>query len=87
MNNSRKLGRFVINNRDIQEDTETVQAVMAQCVPVRTESLWECDGIEYIAISEHFDSVPHGQIVPEYAVNLSQPEENGPIEVTFTKKG
>jgi hypothetical protein len=39
---------------------------MSQCIIVRAEQLWECGGVEYVAISRHFDEVPTGAIVPEY---------------------
>ena len=39
---------------------------MSQCIIVRAEMMWECGGIEYVAISRHFDEVPTGNIVPFY---------------------
>lgn len=86
MRQFQNLGRFVITEKNLIENREAAQAVMAQCIPVRAEQLWAANGIEYVAISEHFDEVPLGQVVPEYQVNLSQSEEDGPIEVTFTKR-
>jgi hypothetical protein len=85
MKYSRRLGRFVINTTVIEEDSEAVYAVMGQCIPVRAEQMYEHDGIEYLAISDQFDPVPYGVVVPEYVANITR-TEGEPIEVTFTRK-
>jgi len=85
MKYSRRLGRFVINTIVIEKDAESVYAVMGQCIPVRAEQVYERDGIEYVAISDQFDPVPHGVVVPEYVANITR-TEGEPIEVTFTRK-
>lgn len=63
---NRRLGKFRISAEIINNEPGTVTFLMSQCIIVRAEMMWECSGIEYVAISRHFDEVPTGNIVPEY---------------------
>ena len=63
---NRRIGKFRLPAEIINNNPWTVTFLMSQCIIVRAEMMWECGGIEYVAISRHFDEVPTGNIVPEY---------------------
>lgn len=63
---NRRLGKFRISSEIINSTPWVAAFLMSQCIIVRAEQLWECGGVEYVAISRHFDEVPTGAIVPEY---------------------
>jgi hypothetical protein len=44
---------------------------MGKCIPVRAEMRWEYDAIDYIAMSDQFDPVPEGMMVPTYQVEIT----------------
>jgi hypothetical protein len=75
--NNRKLGRTRISCKMIDHEPERVAEVFAllKFVPVRAECLHYLNEIEYVAISERFENVPFGQIVPEYKLTISQDED------------
>lgn len=62
-----RLGRFQVACEFIGLSVEMAD-LWSRCVPVRAESLWHSDVIEYIAISAEFDPVPRGAKIPEYDV-------------------
>lgn len=63
---NKRLGRFRIKAEIINNEPWTVTFLMSQCIIVRAEMLWECGGVEYVALSRHFDKVPTGCVVPNY---------------------
>lgn len=63
---NRRLGKFRIASEIINDEPWTVTFLMSQCIIVRAEMMWECGGIDYVAISRHFEEVPVGNIVPGY---------------------
>ena len=75
--NNRKLGRIKINCEMIDHEPERVAEVFAllKFVPVRAEHYYHIDEIEYIAISERFEDVPFGCIIPEYKLTISQDKD------------
>lgn len=67
-----RLGRFSIGIEHINRDPETVLAIMAQCIVVRCEMLYERKVLEYVAISSKFDEVPTGMSAPEYSIHMHE---------------
>lgn len=63
---SRRLGKFQIPDLMLREFPETVQLALSGMIVIRAEQRWDFHGIEYIAMSEHFDEISEGYQVPDY---------------------
>lgn len=61
---NRHLGKFMIC--DIDNCMREAKVVLARVVVVRAEMIYAKDGIEYTAISDDFDAIDEGDIIPEY---------------------
>lgn len=66
----RKIGRFQIPNDIIHNDPKLAQRIMARCIVVRAEQLWERDAIEYVALSNSFEDVPANCVTPDYHIEI-----------------
>lgn len=64
MSQNRRLGKFIIT--DLDANMREAKIVLARVVVVRAEMLYHADGIEYTAISDDFDIVDVGEMVPSY---------------------
>lgn len=73
---NKRIGRFAMSRHLVERDPETARAVMGRCIVVRCEMIYEHDTLEYVALSPDFDEVPHGMIVPEYVVIISDGGKN-----------
>lgn len=62
----RRFGRFIICRKGIDDFSTNVKRIMGKCIIIRAQMLYECDAIEYYAISEHFDLLEPGTIPPTY---------------------
>ena len=72
-----RKGKFTIPRELVEKASWDVTRIMSQCIIVRCEMIYLCDGFEYEAISRHFDDVPLGQITPDYSWVVN---ENGSIK-------
>lgn len=68
MNQHRRLGRFRIT--DIDACMREAKIVLARVVVVRAELMYMDSAIEYVAISDDFDTVDIGELVPMYTASL-----------------
>ena len=77
--NNRRLGRIRISIEMIDNDLKDIIDIFAimKLVPVRAEFIYCSNEVEYIAISDRFEIVPEGHIIPEYAVDVTY--ENGRV--------
>ena len=66
---NRRLGRFSIAEKMVEDAPHHVKAVMARCIVVRCEMRWT-GTLEYVAISDHFDIVQKGERIPLYVVTF-----------------
>ena len=57
---------------DLEADRVAEVFSILKFVPVRAECLYHLCEIEYVAISERFEELPFGQIIPEYKLTISQ---------------
>lgn len=73
--NQRK-GRFSIKRKHVINHEWFVTRIMGLCSIVRAECLIMHDVVEYEAISNLFDEVKEGEIIPTYQINVHQ---NGKI--------
>ena len=86
--NSQQLGKFSISEDLVRNNPEIVaEAFKAmRLVPVRVETHFYGKEIEYIGISEQFDKVKKGMIVPPYLVHIfSNKSKNGPEEYSHVE--
>lgn len=63
---SSRKGHFSISRTLIKEEPEVVALAMSGMIVMRAECMLHTDAIEYWAMSEHFDEIELGEIVPEY---------------------
>lgn len=69
-----RVGRFTVTHPMI-DDRAAMLAILAGCIVVRAEMLWNENGIEYIALCDDFDPVPLGDITPTYRAILTENED------------
>lgn len=81
--NSKQLGQFSIGRQFVRDQPEIVAKAFhdMKLVVVRAETSF-MDDIEYFGISEMFDEVPTGTMIPEYNVDIimNQCDDDGPEE-------
>jgi hypothetical protein len=63
---SRRYGKFVIDQHLLEGDPAMMAAVMARCIVVRAESIYNRLSFEYIALGPDFEPCPMGMLVPDY---------------------
>ncbi|HNF23300.1 MAG TPA: hypothetical protein PLJ29_01750 [Leptospiraceae bacterium] len=78
-----RLGRFQIAITDDAMQPEGIMQLMAQCIVLRAEMLYESQSIHYTAHSEMFDVVSTGQIIPMYVIIIHNHPEG---RKTFSAK-
>jgi len=81
----RRLGIFEITGILISHNPTFVKQVMGQCVILRADQRAEYDCIVYIAISDWFDEVGEGCLIPEYTI-IANRDANGKIKWKFWPK-
>lgn len=76
---NRRLGKIRISREMIDHDLKDIVDIFAimKFVPVRAEFLYCYNEIEYIAISDRFEVVLEGDIIPEYTIDVTY--ENGRV--------
>ena len=76
---SKRIGKFQIMTHNIEDHPEMVQEIMSKVIVVRCEQRYDTDSIHYTAISDHFEDVELGKMIPEYQVI------HDGVKVTFHK--
>ena len=74
---NRKIGSFSIPAQLIEDTPDAVQGVMARCIVIRCEMMWERRAFDYTALSDDFATVAEGEMIPRYAVAI---QEGGNVE-------
>lgn len=79
----RRFGRFLIEDFYIKQKAfhPKLLEVFSNVVVVRAESRYDRCGIEYIGLSELFDVIPAGEIIPEYRMIIDEDQLNGSMRV------
>ena len=80
----RRRGRFKITFDMIDALPALVMTAMARCIIIRAESMYAYNRIEYTAISPEFDSIPMGEIAPEYSIEVTN-DEAGSYSIMFVR--
>ncbi len=72
--NHRDLGRVSISSEMILNHPEQVAEVFAllKFIPIHAEHKLYNNDIEYVALSERFEEVQTGCIIPYYQLNITQ---------------
>lgn len=68
MTKHKRIGRFLVTIEFLEKHIDDVQNIMCQCVVIQTNTNYLKDCIEYIAISNHFDEIEIGEMIPEYRI-------------------
>lgn len=83
--NDRRMGHFKVHEKTIARDRGVVQHLMSRCIILRAEFSYSSQCFEYYAVSDLFDEVPKGQLIPHYEI-VSRKKENGEIMTTAVKQ-
>jgi hypothetical protein len=80
--NCRQLARFNIDDRIIRDNPAEVAEIfiLLKAVPIRAETLFHRRSIEYIAISERFEEVPDGAVVPDVELVVTK-DDSGRVSL------
>ena len=65
---STRFGNFSFQIDLLEKDSEILRDVMSKCIIVRAEFLFAKRTIDYVALSELFDEVSFGEIIPDYDI-------------------
>lgn len=77
-----RVGRLRISNELFRaDDLGIIQKVFAEIIPVRAEQMFHIGGVEYIALSEHFEETPPSEEPPLYEAVYDSEND----KVTFKK--
>lgn len=80
---SKRFGKFEVALSLIDNDPQMVKQLMSKVIIIRAENI--LNRIEYTALSEYFDEVIVGSIVPFYTVQCVRSKDNI-IKFTFHKE-
>jgi hypothetical protein len=65
---SRRIGKFEIAAYNIEAHPEMVEQIMGKVIVVRCEQMYDTASFSYTALSEYFDVVELGEMIPKYQV-------------------
>ena len=82
---SRRIGSFSIPRKLIERDPVSVRSVMASCVIIRAELMWQHDAVEYTALSPCFDEVPDECVPIDYTILIHKTGPLDEIRVEFVR--
>jgi hypothetical protein len=82
----RRIGRFIVGHDTFRVDWRALLPLFAKVVPVRAESLFHVDGIEYLALCEDFDEIEMEETPPMYEVTYRTAEDGRELFI-FTRAG
>lgn len=78
---NRRLGRFFISRELLLTQPERLQPLFAEMIVVEAQMRWDCNSVEYVAMSDRFEDLPENLMAPAYDI-LFKRDEDG--KVTFT---
>ena len=80
----RRLGKFSICIKDINENPELVLAILSKVIVVKADLVIYKDEVEYQAISEHFFLLNPLNMIPTYKIIISMDEDR--IQIDFSRE-
>lgn len=81
--NNRRIGKFSISIEVINENPKLILEVMSRVIVVKAELIAYRDEVEYHGISQEFDTIARGSMIPEYKIVITDLE--GKIDVAFRR--
>ena len=81
----RRIGRFIVGHDTFRVNWRALLALFAKVVPVRAESLFHVDGIEYLALCEDFEEVGAQEQPPFYDITYRTAPDGAELFI-FTRK-
>lgn len=85
MNNKRR-GKFYISRHFFESDCESVKKIMGECLITRCEQLYHMDAFEYIAISDWFEEVSDGDLLPVYDFIMKRESPDEDVQLVGAKR-
>jgi len=82
---SKRYGLFVINGLDIVNHPDLIKEIMGRCIIVHAAPEPHYDAIKYKAISDDFDEIEWGSLIPEYNIELEKKPDGSAIFKQFRK--
>lgn len=82
--NSLRFGWFVISGMFIVDAPKAVKEIMGRCIIVHAAPEPHYDAIKYQAISDDFDEVQEGTVIPEYEIE-AQKDSSGKVTWKFKR--
>jgi len=79
-----RRGKFFISRKNLVQYPKVVKQIMGQCIIIRAEDMYAYNVIEYQAISDWFDEVPEGMLIPEYDLNFTYVDRS--VKWMFSKR-
>lgn len=80
-----RLGRFIIDKQFLLGHKKDLTDLFGKMVVLRVHERVDCWGIEYVAISEMFDPVPFGNVIPLYQI-VSTKNTDGSVNFRIQKE-
>jgi hypothetical protein len=62
----KRAGVFYLPFEVLESFDTSAKRIMGKCIVFRAETLWHMQQVEYYAISDCFEEVPEGQVIPHY---------------------
>lgn len=83
---STRVGRVVVSMETIRKNPEMVQKMWAVLIPLTTIYVARVDSIEYLCVSELFDELESGEMIPMYRSQIHSDGSTTFQRISFKKK-
>src|SRR5690349_20653771 len=80
-----QVGKLTIHNDMYTGQPHVIALLFAQCLPVKLEFEYFNQCWNIVALSDRFDKVQEGQVMPEYSAVFKTEEDGSVSFVEFTK--
>lgn len=66
-----RIGKFSISKEIIDNNPNSVVDILfnLKIIPIRAETLYYSNAVEYIGLSPYFDDNPENMVIPIYVIN------------------
>jgi hypothetical protein len=78
MATGRKIGKTRVSRHYVDDCPKEIVRMLAGTIPVRAETIFYDDTIEYVLICDQFDPVRNGESLPDYEAVFNC-DENGAL--------
>lgn len=65
-----RLGRFFIGRKQLMRLDIDTRAIFKGLIVLEATTMWDRDGIKYLAEGKQFDDVPEGEMAPFYDCDI-----------------